>query len=42
MQPAEYSLLDLCTIIGYELIIAFQLVYIFFQWIFVRQREYLY
>jgi signal transduction histidine kinase len=42
MTPSDNFLLDLCTIIGYELIIAFQLVYIFFQWIFIRQREYLY
>ena len=42
MTPTEYALVDLCTIIGYELVIAFQLVYIFFQWLFIRQREYLY
>lgn len=42
MNPSENALLDLCTIIGYELIIAFQLVYIFFQWLFIRQRDYLY
>ena len=42
MSQTANSFLDLCTIIGYELIIAFQLVYIFFQWLFIRQREYLY
>jgi len=42
MNPSGYALFDLCTIIGYELIIVFQLVYIFFQWLFIRQREYLY
>ncbi len=42
MPTPEFTLIDLCTIMGYELIIAFQLVYIFFQWIFIRQREYLY
>lgn len=42
MSDSANSLFDLCTIIGYELIIAFQLIYIFFQWIFNRQREYLY
>jgi len=42
MPSSDYALLDLFTIIGYELIIAFQLIYIFFQWLFIRQRDYLY
>jgi signal transduction histidine kinase len=42
MVVSDNLLIDFTTIIGYELIIAFQLVYIFFQWLFIRQREYLY
>lgn len=42
MHYSDYLLIDFTTLIGYELIIAFQLLYIFFQWIFIRQREYLY
>ncbi len=39
---SEIRISDWISLLGYELIIAFQLIYILLQYLFVRQREYLY